>query len=112
MDQVEAVATGALLAFFVLLAAFGAWRWNAGTRVMIERLEAARRPALPSRFDAARDLDGENGVVAWVDTASPPMHANLPQFSHDLDRYEAQTNASFTAGQLGRQLFGTEFVLA
>mgnify|MGYP003482027975 FL=1 len=53
-----AVTTGALLAVFALLAAFGAWRWNAGTRVMIERLEAARRPRLPSRFDAARDLDG------------------------------------------------------
>ncbi len=53
-----AVATGALLAVFALLAAFGAWRWNAGTRGLIERLEAARRPALPSRFDSGRDLDG------------------------------------------------------
>ncbi len=53
-----AVATGALLAVVALLAAFGAWRWNAGTRVLIERLEAARRPALPSRFDPERDLDG------------------------------------------------------
>lgn len=53
-----AVATGALLAVFALLAAFGAWRWNAGTRALIERLEAARRPALPLRFDSGRDLDG------------------------------------------------------
>jgi hypothetical protein len=53
-----AVATGAMLAVFALLAAFGAWRWNAGTRALIDRLEAARRPALPSRFDSARDLDG------------------------------------------------------
>lgn len=41
-----------------LLTAFGAWRWSAGTRALIERLEAARRPVPPSRFDAARDLDG------------------------------------------------------
>ncbi|MBE0549764.1 MAG: hypothetical protein IH627_19320 [Rubrivivax sp.] len=52
-----AVATGALLAVFALLAAFGAWRWNAGTRALIERVEAARRPTLPSRFDSGRDLD-------------------------------------------------------
>lgn len=52
-----AVATGALLALFVLLTAFGAWRWNAGTRALIERLEAARWPGLPSRFALARDLD-------------------------------------------------------
>lgn len=52
-----AVATAALLAVFALLAAFGAWRWNAGTRALIERLEAARRPVPPSRFDTARDLD-------------------------------------------------------
>lgn len=53
-----AVATGALLAVYALLAAFGAWRWKAGTRALIERLEAARRPILPSRFDSARELDG------------------------------------------------------
>jgi len=52
-----AAATGALLAVFALLAAFGAWRWNTATRALIERLEAARRPALPSRFDSGRDLD-------------------------------------------------------
>lgn len=53
-----AVATAVLLAVFALLAAFGAWRWKAGTRALIERLNAVRRPVLPSRFDAARDLDG------------------------------------------------------
>jgi hypothetical protein len=53
-----AVATGALLAAFALMAAFGAKRWNARTRALIERLEAERRPALASRFDAGRDLDG------------------------------------------------------
>jgi len=52
-----AAATGALLAVFALLAAFGAWRWNTATRALIERLEAARRPTLPSRFDSGRDLD-------------------------------------------------------
>jgi hypothetical protein len=53
-----AVATVALLAGYALLAAFGARRWKARTRAMIERLEEARVPMPPSRFDAARDLDG------------------------------------------------------
>lgn len=53
-----AVVIAALLAGFALLAAFGAWRWSASTRALIERLEAARLPVPPSRFDAARDLDG------------------------------------------------------
>ena len=53
-----AVATAALLAGYALLAAFGAWRWKASTRALIGRLEAARRPVPPLRFDAARDLEG------------------------------------------------------
>ena len=53
-----AVATALLLAGFALLVAFGAWRWSAATRALIERLEAARRTVLPSHFDAARELDG------------------------------------------------------
>ena len=57
------------------------------------------------------DLDGENDVVAWVDTAGPPVHADLHQFSRGPDRKEAQANGSLTVDQLGRQLFGAEFVL-
>jgi hypothetical protein len=53
-----AVATGVLLAGYVLLVALGAWRWNAGTRTLIDRLEAARRTAVPSKVDLGRDLDG------------------------------------------------------
>ena len=53
-----AVAATALLAGLALLTAFGAWRWNAGTRALVERLDAARRPLQPARYDAARDLDG------------------------------------------------------
>lgn len=53
-----AVAAGALLAVFALLAAFGAWHWKVATRALIERLEAARRPALPSRFTPECDLVG------------------------------------------------------
>lgn len=53
-----AVAIAALLAGVALLAAFGAWRWCASTRVLMERLEGARRPMPPLRFDAARDLEG------------------------------------------------------
>jgi len=51
-----AVVAAVLVAVLAFLAAFGAWRWNAGTRALIERLEAARRDAPPSRFDAERDL--------------------------------------------------------
>lgn len=53
-----AVAFVALLAVFALLAAFGAWRWNAGTSALIARLEAARLPAAPARYDAELELDG------------------------------------------------------
>lgn len=53
-----AVVAAVLLAVFAFLSAFGAWRWNAGTRGLMERLEAARRDAPPSRFDAERDLAG------------------------------------------------------
>lgn len=53
-----AIATASLLAVLALAAAFGAWRWKAATSVLIERLEAARGPVLPSRFNAARELDG------------------------------------------------------
>ncbi len=49
-------------------------------------------------------------MVAWVDKASQTMHANMPQFSHDLDLYEAQTRTNSIVGQLGRQPFRTKFV--
>lgn len=42
----------------VALAAFGASRWAAGTRALQGRLEAARQPISPTRYDAARELDG------------------------------------------------------
>lgn len=53
-----AVALGGLLFLYLLLAAVGAWRWSAGTRALVDRLEAARRPVSASRFAASRDLDG------------------------------------------------------
>jgi len=53
-----AVGSGALLTAIVLLAALGAWRWNAGTRAMIERLEATRQSDLPSGFALGHDLVG------------------------------------------------------
>lgn len=52
------VAFVSLLAAFAGLAAFGAWRWNAGTSALIERLEVARLPVAPARYDAALELDG------------------------------------------------------
>jgi len=51
---------GALALLAVLYAvayALGAWRWDAGTRALRERLDAARQPARHERFDA-RELDG------------------------------------------------------
>jgi len=51
----------ALVAFGVAvaaLAAFGASRWNAATRALNERLDAARTPVAPSHYNAARELEG------------------------------------------------------
>jgi hypothetical protein len=53
-----AVAVVALIVVLAALAAFGTWRWNAATRELTERLEAARRPPTPARYDAARELEG------------------------------------------------------
>ncbi|WP_425261867.1 DUF6920 family protein [Rubrivivax sp. RP6-9] len=58
-----AVVTAVLLAIFAVLAAFGVWRWNAGTRGLMERLEAARCDTPHARFDAERDLVGLPPVV-------------------------------------------------
>jgi hypothetical protein len=50
---------GALALVAVLYAAawYGAWRWDAGTRELRARLETARQPVRPARYDA-RELDG------------------------------------------------------
>ncbi|MBI5259255.1 MAG: hypothetical protein HY855_22315 [Burkholderiales bacterium] len=53
-----AAAIAALLALAAVLAWYGAWRWQAATGVLLERLEAARSPMPAARFDAARDLAG------------------------------------------------------
>lgn len=41
-----------------LVAAFGAWRWEARTRVLLQRLEGMRAAPAISRFDSARELAG------------------------------------------------------
>jgi hypothetical protein len=48
----------ALLAVGLLLAGYGATRWAVGTRALFERLESARVPPAPVRYDAARELEG------------------------------------------------------
>ena len=51
---------GALAALALLYAVallYGAWRWDAGTRELRARLEAARQPLRTARYDA-RELDG------------------------------------------------------
>lgn len=63
-----AIPTAALLAVLALAAAFGAWRWKAATSVLIERLEAARRPVLPSRASMQR----ANSGLAPPDTGKYP----------------------------------------
>jgi hypothetical protein len=52
------IALVALAVVAAALAAFGASRWNASTRAVNERLEAARVPITPARYDAARELEG------------------------------------------------------
>lgn len=49
------VALGLVIA---ALAAYGMLRWNASTRALLERLEAARVPPTPIRYEAARELEG------------------------------------------------------
>lgn len=53
-----AVVIIAILAVYAGLATFGTWRWSAGTRALIGRLEAARLPVSPVRYDSERELDG------------------------------------------------------
>lgn len=52
-----AAAIGLLVLLGFGLTAWGAGRWNAAARDLKARLEAARTPATPSRYDA-RELDG------------------------------------------------------
>jgi hypothetical protein len=52
------LALAALAVFAAAAAAYGTWRWASGTRALVERIESARLPAAPSRYDAARELDG------------------------------------------------------
>lgn len=48
----------ALVAVVLVVAnVYGAWRWEAGTRELRARLDAARTPVRPTRFDA-RELEG------------------------------------------------------
>lgn len=48
----------ALLAVMLLIARYGASRWESGTRALVARLEAVRVRPGTTRFDAARELDG------------------------------------------------------
>jgi hypothetical protein len=48
----------ALAGMAVALTAFGASRWAAATRVLTQRLDAARTPIAHARYDAARELEG------------------------------------------------------
>ena len=43
-------------------------------------------------------LDGKTGVVAWRDSASPPMHANLLQSSNGIGRHAEHRNGIFAVG--------------
>src|SRR5216684_2693275 len=52
-----ALAIGALVATLFGLAAYGASRWDAATKALLAKLEAARLPTSASRYDA-RELEG------------------------------------------------------
>ncbi len=53
----SALAVGVIVASHLALAAFGAARWAAATRVLLGRLEASLQPATVRRYDA-RELEG------------------------------------------------------
>ena len=60
MSWIKAIAI-ALVVLGLLLAAMvvrGQWRWGAGTRALVARLEAARTPPPVDRYEAARELPG------------------------------------------------------
>ena len=52
------IALVALVVLVFALGAFGSGRWAAATRALHDRLEAARVPVTPARYDAARELEG------------------------------------------------------
>lgn len=52
------LALATLTVVVAVLAAYGASRWSVATRELTERLETARLPAVPVRYDAARELEG------------------------------------------------------
>jgi hypothetical protein len=54
----SAIALVALGATALALAAWGSARWEAATRALHLRLDAARQPIAPVRYDAARELEG------------------------------------------------------
>jgi hypothetical protein len=56
--QWAVITLGALLAAFWVLTSWGAVRWAASTRVLVDRLEAARSAPAPARYDAVRELAG------------------------------------------------------
>jgi hypothetical protein len=47
-----------LLVTVLALRGIGATRWSSATDALVARLDAARQPLLPTRYDAARELDG------------------------------------------------------
>ncbi len=53
-----ALALAALALLVAALSSIGSRRWAAGTRALFERLEAARVPPAPARYDATRELEG------------------------------------------------------
>lgn len=50
-------ALAVLAVAYAVAATYGAWRWDAGTRELRARLDAARQSVRPARFDA-RELEG------------------------------------------------------
>jgi hypothetical protein len=52
-----ALALGVLAVAWIALAAYGRWRWATATQALLRQLEADRRPASTSRYNA-RELEG------------------------------------------------------
>jgi hypothetical protein len=52
-----ALALGVLAIAWIALAAYGRWRWATATQALLRQLEADRRPASTSRYNA-RELEG------------------------------------------------------
>ena len=91
-----ALAIGALVATLFGLAAYGASRWDAATKALLAKLEAARLPTSASRCDA-RELEGLPAPVQRY------FHAVLKDGQRIITAVTVEHTGTFNVSQTGEQ---------